>query len=374
MSFRAAISVDPGFEPDGVMTALVTLPSARYADETARRQFWDQLVTEVRALPGVEDASATAQLPYSGDNSSSVIFPEGYVAAPGESLLSPLTNIVGPGYLETMGIELLGGRTFEDRDGPDEPNVIVIDEWLAHRYWKDRSPLGDRMIYGAVPGMDSIPEDAFFTIIGVVRTIKQNDLTAAANEHFGAYYFTYRQRAPGSQALVVRTAGDPAAITPALRDVVTRLDPELPLYATQTMASRIGESLAARRIPLVLLGVFAVVALFLAVVGIYGALAYSVTQRRREIGIRMAMGSAPEDVFRNVVAQGMRVTAIGLVAGAVGAWFLTRLVQSLLFDVSATDVRVLVAVAAVLGAVGLLACVIPARRATAVDPVSALGS
>jgi predicted permease len=373
MSFRSALSVDPGFNAEGVMTGFVSLPSARYPDADARRRFWDELVTEMRALPGVVNASVTAQLPFTGNNSSSVIFPEGYVPAPGESVLSPLSDIVGPGYLEAMGIELLAGRTFQEQDGPDAPRVIILDEWLANRYWKDRSPLGDRMLYGAVPGMDSIPEDSYYTVIGVVRTIKQNDLTAAASEHFGAYYFSYRQQVPGSQALVVRTSGDPAAITPALRDVVNRLDPELPLFGTQTMASRIDESLAGRRIPLILLGVFAVVALFLAVVGIYGALAYSVTQRRREIGIRMAMGSAPSDVFRSVVGQGLRVMGIGLVVGAAAAWFLARLVQSLLFGVGATDPRVLVVVAAVLGAVGFVACVIPARRATQVDAVTALG-
>jgi len=372
MSFRSALSVDPGFDADGVMTGLVSLPSARYPDGDARRRFWDELVTEVRALPGVENASVTAQLPFTGNLSSSVVFPEGYTPAPGESLLSPMENIVGPGYLETMGIELLAGRTFEEPDGPDASRVIIVDEWLAKRYWPDGSPVGARMIYGAVPGMDSIPEDSYFTVIGVVRTIKQNDLTAAASEHFGAYYFSYRQRVPGSQAIVVRTAGDPAAVTPALRDVVRRLDEESPLYATQTMASRIDDSLAGRKIPLMLLGVFAAVALFLAAVGIYGALAYSVTQRRREIGIRMAMGSAPGDIFRNVVGQGVRVMGIGLVVGAAAAWYLARLVRSLLFGIGVADPRVLVGVAVVLGAVGLLACVVPARRATRVDPVSAL--
>lgn len=374
VSFRAALSVDPGFEADGVMTAFVSLPSARYEDAAARRRFWDEILTEVRALPGVQNASLTGQLPFSGNNSSSVIFPEGYVAAPGESVLSPLQNNVGPGYFEAMGIEMVEGRGFMESDDIDAPRVIVIDEWLARRYWPDRSPLGSRMLYSVVPGMDSIPPEAIYTIVGVVRTIKQNDLTAPAAEHVGSYYFTYRQLTPGTQALVVRTATEPAAITPALRDVVRRLDPELPLFGAETMAARVDDSLAGRKIPLVLLGVFAAVALFLAVVGIYGALAYSVTQRRREIGIRMAMGSAPADVFRDVVVQGMRVTGLGLVVGAAATWLLTRLVQSLLFGVEATDPRVLGAVAVTLAVVGLVACVVPARRATAVDPVSALGS
>ena len=374
ISFRAALSVDPGFEPEGVMTAFVSLPSARYPDGDARRRFWDELLPEVRALPGVTNASSTAQLPFTGNLSSSIIFPEGYVPPPGESILSPLQSQVGTEYFETMGIGLVAGRTFEDRDGPDDPNVIIIDEWLAERYWGSRSPVGERMVYSMPPGADSIPEDNLATIVGVVRTMKHNDLTAPEAEHVGAYYFPIRQLTPSNQALVVRTATDPTGVTSALRDVVTRLDPELPLFGTQTMSSRIDRSLVSRRVPLVLLSVFAGVALFLAVVGIYGALAYSVMQRRREIGIRMAMGSAPADVFAGVVKQGMRVTAVGLVVGAAATWLLARLIRSLLFGVEATDPRVIAGVGLLLATVALVACIVPARRATAVDPMSALGS
>jgi len=230
------------------------------------------------------------------------------------------------------------------------------------------------MVYSLAPGTDSIPAENLYTIIGVVRTIKQNDLTAPTSEHVGAYYFTARQRVPGSQALVVRSATDPADLTPAIRRIVSTMDPELPLFNTQTMKSRIDQSLVGRRVPLMLLGVFAVVALFLAMVGIYGALAYSVSQRGREIGIRMAMGSAPADVFRHVVGQGIRVMGSGLLVGLVATWFLTRLIQSLLFGVGTTDPRVMGGVTVVLGVVGLLACILPARRATGVDPTRALGS
>ncbi len=372
MSFRAALSVDPGFDPDRVMTGMVSLPSIRYQDDEQRRQFWDELLVQVRALPGVEAASATAQLPFTGDNSSSVMIPEGYVPPPGESVLSPYQTVVGPGYFAAMGIQVLEGREFTDADGPDVPNVMIVDEWLARRYWPDRSPVGERMVDGQGLVGDSIGPDNLYTVVGVVRTIKQNELTTPASEHVGAYYFPYRQQVPGTQALVVRTATDPAAITPALRDVVRRMDAELPLFGTETMAQRVDDSLKARKVPLKLLGVFAGVALFLAVVGIYGSLAYSVSQRRREIGIRMAMGSAPEDVFKSVVRQGMRVTAGGLVLGVAAALLLTRYVQSVLFGIEATDPRVMVTVAALLALVGLAACVIPARRATAVDPVSAL--
>jgi predicted permease len=350
----------------------VSLPSARYEDADARRQFADELLLEVKALPGVTAASMTSQLPFTGGNSSSVAMPEWYVLTPGESLLAPLQNWVGPDYFGAMGIELVAGRFFEDSDGPDAPNAIVIDRWLAQRYWPDRSPVGDRMIWGDVPGSEDISEDDLFTVVGVVETIKHNDLTAPDREHAGAYYFTYRQRPQAFLTLVVRTATEATGLTPALRQSLARIDPELPLYDVETMKSRIDQSLLSRRVPLVLLGVFAGVALFLAVVGIYGALAYSVSQRRMEIGIRMAMGSAPEDVFRRVVGQGMRVTALGLVIGGVAALGLTRLIQSLLFGVQSTDLRVMGAVAMTLAIVGLVACLIPARRATSVDAVRAL--
>jgi predicted permease len=372
MSFRSALTVDPGFEPDRILTAFVSLPGARYEEGEARRQFTDALLREIRALPGVEAAGATSMLPFTGNNSSSVAMPEWYEPRPGESLLSPFRSVVGPGYFEAMGIELVEGRSIEDADGPDGANVIVLDQWLADRYWPDRSPLGDRMLSGAVPGMDSIPEDALFTIVGVVETIKQNDLTAPESEHVGAYYFSIGQRPQGFLTLVVRAGTEPTSLTPALRGALGRIDPELPLFGVETMRSRIDDSLSGRRVPMMLLGVFAGVALLLAMVGIYGALAYSVAQRRREIGIRMAMGSSPRDAFRSVVGQGMRVTGLGLGFGMAGALALTRLLESLLFGVQPTDPTVMGVVALTLGAVGLVACLVPARRATAVDPVRAL--
>jgi ABC-type antimicrobial peptide transport system permease subunit len=250
--------------------------------------------------------------------------------------------------------------------------VVIIDEWLANRYWPGESPLGARLVTGEVPS-DSIPEDSKYTVVGVVRTIKQNDLTTPDSEHVGAYYFTYAQMPSFTATLTVRaSAGDAAALTPAIRQVLTRLDGELPLFGVETMANRIDESLLGRRVPLVLLGVFAGVALFLAVVGIYGALAYTVTQRTREIGIRMAMGSAPADVFRSVVLQGLRVTVVGVLLGAGASVLLTRLIRALLFDVQPWDPMILAGAAVLLSAVGLLACVVPARRATRVSPVEAL--
>lgn len=374
VSFRRAISVDPGFEPQGVLTGFVSLPTARYQDEESRRQFWDALLTEVRTLPGVQAASATSQLPFSDNNAATVIVPEGYEPTPGESLLAPFMTIAGPGYFETMGIELVQGRAFEDSDGPDAVRVMLVDEWLANRYWPDGGAIGDRMVFGSIPGSDSVPEENLYTVVGIVETIKQRDLTTPASEHVGAYYFTYPQLVPSLVTLVLRARGEDAAgLTPEVRSVLARIDPELPFFGVETMQDRIDESLARRRLPLVLLGVFSVVALFLAMVGIYGALAYSVTQRRREIGIRLAMGSDPEHVFRGVVAQGLRVTGAGLLIGGSAAYFLTRLIESLLFGVAATDARVIGGVALLLAAVAVAACTLPARQATRIDPMEALG-
>ncbi len=374
-SFRSAIAVDPGFDPDDVLTGFVSLPPARYADDAARRQFWDALLADVRALPEVEAASVTSQLPFTDDNSASVIVPEGYQPTPGESLLAPFMTVAGPDYFEAMGIDVLQGRGFVASDGPEAVRVMLIDQWLADRYWPEGGAIGDRMAFGVIPGVDSVPEDRLFTVIGVVETIKQNDLTTPASEHVGAYYFTYRQLPRASGTLAVRTRSDDAgAVTPEVRRLLASHDAELPFFGVQTMRGRIDDSLVSRRVPLVLLGVFAGVALFLAVLGIYGALAYTVSQRTREIGIRMAMGSDPGDVFRSVVMQGLGVTAFGLLAGGASGYFLTRLIDSLLFGVTPTDPGVIAAVALILAAVAGAACAVPARRATHVNPVEALGS
>jgi ABC-type antimicrobial peptide transport system permease subunit len=264
------------------------------------------------------------------------------------------------------------GRVFTESDGPDGANVLVIDEWLADRYWPDGSAIGERMVWGAIPGAGDISEDEIFTVIGVVENIKQNDLTESAAEHVGSYYFTYRQDPFRFMTLVVRTTTAPTAVTPAVRRVVSRIAPEMPLFDVQSMDARISDSLLSRRAPLMLLLVFAGVALFLAAVGIYGALAYSVAQRTREIGIRLAMGCTLEDVSRMVVSQGLRVIGTGLVLGMIAAFGLGRLLQSLLYGIQSTDLRVMATVAVTLAVVGLVACLVPARRAARVDPVSAL--
>jgi predicted permease len=369
-SLRSALNVDPGFQPNSVLTGYLSLPRSDYPDADSRRQFIDELLLDVRGLPGVTAAGITSQIPFGGGGGASVIVPEGYVPREGESLLSPFRTTAGPGYFEALGIPLLEGRYFEEPDDADGQQVIVIDEWLARRYFADESPLDRRMLVG-VPGMEN-EEDFLYTIIGVVGNIKQNDLTES--EHVGAYYFTYKQRSPTFITLTARATVEPVTLTAPIREAVTRIDPDLPFYYPETMANRVSESLVTRRTPMMLLAGFAGVALLLAAVGIYGVLAYSVTQRTRELGIRMALGSSPAEVSRLVVLQGVKVLGLGLVIGLTGSILLVRLIQSLLYGVQPTDPTVLLGVAVVLSAVGIGACLLPARRATRIDPVVALNA
>jgi predicted permease len=371
-SLRAALNEDPGFEPGSVLTGYLSLPESRYGAADDRRQLIDEVLREVRALPGVSAAGVTSMIPFSDGGSSSVIVPEGYVPSPGESLLSPFRTTAGPGYFEALRIPLVEGRYFEEMDTEETGNVIIIDRWLARRYFGDESPIGRRMLSGTLPGMEENEEEYLYTIVGVVGTIKQNDLTES--EHVGAYYFTYKQRPPGFLTLTVRTAVSPLTLTGPIRSVVAKIDPDLPFYYPETLEHRVAESLVVRRTPMLLLMVFAGVALFLAAVGIYGVLAYTVTQRTRELGIRVAVGSSPRQLFALVVSQGLRVIGLGLLVGIIGSLLLVRLIQSLLYGVQPTNPLVLTTVAVVLAAVGVAACLLPARRATRIDPVVALSN
>jgi predicted permease len=311
-------------------------------------------------------------LPFSGSGSSSVIMPEGYVPQAGESIVSPYQNWVMPDYFEAMGIPLLEGRTFDTRDDGEGQQVIIIDESLAQRYFPDESPIGKRMLWGTVPGAEEAEEleEHLFTIVGVAGSHRQNNLVES--EFVGAYWFPHHQSPGRVLRLVVKTETDPLALVEPVRAVVADLDPELPFFGARTMQERIDDSLRERRASMLLLMIFAGVALFLAAVGIYGALAYSVTQRTREMGIRLAIGSSAPDVFKLIVGHGLKIVGVGLATGVVGALLLVQLIQSLLYGVQPADPGVLAVVAVVMASTGVAACILPARRATRIDPVEAL--
>jgi len=372
-SFIQMLGVDLGFVPDGVITANISLPEARYPDDAAQRAFDARLLDQVRALPSVAAAGITDTLPFTDHSSSSVITVEGYELKPGESVRSPYHRSVSPGYFEAMGIKLRRGRVFDARDTADSQKVAVVDRWLAEKYWPGRDPIGGRLYLGVPEMMGGDHQPTWRTVVGVVDDIRVTDPSGDQTE--GAYYFPETQQPNGFLSLVVSVkSGDPTALVPNLRNVLRGIDPELPLDDVQTMGHRIGEKMAATELPMLLAAGFAGIALFLAAIGIYGVLAYSVLQRTRELGIRVALGSTSGEVFRLVLGQGLAILGMGLAAGLVGSFFLTRWMESLLYGVSPFDPAVFLAVAGLLSVVAFVATAVPALRATRVDPVVALAA
>jgi predicted permease len=371
-SFRQVLGVSPGIDPDGVVTGVVGLTRAKYGTDESLRGIADRTLERVRAIPGVQSAALTDTLPFGSDFSDSVIMAEGYVMRPGESVISPTTNIVTAGYFETMGIALVEGRYFDTRDTPASAKVIIIDQKLAKKFWPGQSPLGRRMRQpgGADEVMTPGPKSVYFTVIGVVEDVPMYGL-AEETRRVGAYYFPMTQ-SPSSFSVVARTSLDPESLAGALRREVAAIDPEVPFYNVTTMRDVLDESLVNRRLPMLLAIAFGVVALFLSAIGIYGVLAYQVAQRRREIGIRMALGSSVRNVFGLVLADGARIVAIGLALGLVGAYLMGSYIETQLFGVRALDARVIASVAALLALVSFAAVAIPARRAARVNPVIAL--
>jgi predicted permease len=372
-SFQRVLAVRPGFDPGHVLTGIVSPPSSRYAEDPQLLSFWNQLRARVAALPGVQAAGITSNIPLSGDNSDSVILAEGYAMAPGESLISPYNVSVSPGYFEAMSIPLKRGRFFNDSDNERAASVVIIDERLANRFWKNGDPLGHRMWKPDSP--DDLtrgpgPKTRYYTVVGVVGNVRTTGLTE--KEPVGMYYFPFAQNVGRGMFLVTRTAGDPTSIASAIRQQVTSMDPELPFFSVRPMQQRIEESLVSRRTPMLLAILFGFIALFLAAVGIYGVLAYQVAQRRKEIGIRMALGSDGRRIFSLVVLEGLWLLAIGIGLGIAGAFAIRRAMETQLFGIQPMDPRVLITVAGVLAVVAFTACALPARRAARIDPLIAL--
>jgi putative ABC transport system permease protein len=373
-SFQRVLGVRPGFDASHVMTGIVSLPASRYNEEAQRITFWNQLTDRVRALPGVQAAGITSNLPLGGNYSDSVILAEGYAMSPGESLISPYASSASPGYFETMSIPLKRGRLFTASDDERAPKVLIIDERLAQRFWKGADPVGRRMWKPEDPEeltRGPGPKSHSYTVVGVVGNVRTTGLTE--KEPVGAYYFPFAQQAgPRGMTLVTRTAGEPASIVSAVRQAVTSIDPELPFFAVKPMQQRVDESLVSRRTPMMLASLFGGIALFLAAVGIYGVLAFQVAQRRKEIGIRMALGSDGRRIFGLIVTEGLWLLAVGIALGLAGAFGIRRAMEAQLFGVQPMDPTVLALVTGVLGAVAFLACAVPARRAARIDPLIAL--
>jgi putative ABC transport system permease protein len=365
-SFRQLVTTDPGYSPERVLAVTVALNTQRFADEDSRAGYYREAVARISQLPGVEAAGLTRLLPLGRSD----IFNSFQIAgrppfAPGESHAGR-SYTVSPEYFRVLSLPLRRGRAFTGADGKNAPGVIIINEAFVSRFFPGEEPLGQHVILDGPDDKPLPPRE----VVGVVGNIHFQSFT---DEERPEYYIPFEQAPSAVTQVVVRSKGeDAAALTPAVRAALKGVDPNLLIWRTETMDELAGQSVAPQRFNVALLGFFAALALLLAAVGIYGVMSYTVTQRRHEIGIRMALGAQRRDVLRLVVRQGMLLTLLGLGLGLAGALALTRLMSSLLYGVSATDPSVFAAVSLLLGAVALLASYVPARRATKVDPMIAL--
>ena len=357
------LEVKPGFNPKNLATMWISFSSARYSAPERTAQFLEELLPRLEALPGVSGVAFSNDLPLEGQDTTSIPTIEG--VSPFKKGEEPLVGIhvVNPRYFEAMGIPLLRGRAFAERDRLNSTPVAVINESMAKRFWPTEDPIGKRFRV-----LGSGPRD-LLEIVGVVGDVRHNGLNNPASMDS---YLPVLQRPWDYIGLAVRAKGDAAALAASVGAVVRSIDPSQPVFGVRNFDQVLDETLAGRRLALTLLGLFATLAAVLAAVGLYGVMAFSVTQRTHEIGIRMALGAQPGDVLRMVIRQGLTMALAGVAIGIGAALGLTRFLTSMLFEVNPTDPVTFVAVALGLAAVALVACYVPARRATRVEPVIAL--
>ena len=363
-SFLRLKRVNIGLDAHNVLTANLSLPRVKYKEADQRIGFFKQLLERMRNLPGIEAASATGTLPLGGGGWGRSLTVEGFPVLSVGQAPSIQHTVVTPDYFRTMGIPLLAGRDFNDADAKDSLDVTIIDERLAREYWPNESPIGKRVRFG--PPEDNEP---WHTIVGVAGTVRHQRIQEDTRK---SVYLPHAKIPIGGLALVMRTTSNPQELAGALRREVAQLDADLPVSEVATMEEVVAESIWQPRLYATLFGAFAGGALLLALIGIYGVMAFLVQTRTHEIGVRMALGASKRDVFKLIVGRGMKLTALGVLIGVGGAIALTRLMHSLLFNTSATDPLTFVAISALLSVAAFLACYIPARRAAKVDPLIAL--
>jgi predicted permease len=362
-SFLRLQAVHPGFDAGNLLTMRVMLPQTKYPEDARKVEFFRRAAERLRALPGVRSVSAVSALPFADLGAATSFTVVGKPAPPAGERLTTDLRVADENYFRTMNIPVVAGRTFGEQEAVEDRKVAVVNEAMARKYFPGEDPLGKRIVVN----MSSQPTPT--EIIGVVGDARYDKLDGELRP---MVYWTPPQLTYSSMSLVVRTGGDPAALGPAAVREIQAIDKDQPVSDVRTMESWLADSTARTRFGTLLLGAFACAALLLAAVGIYGVISYSVAQRRNEIGIRMALGAQGRDVLRLVVGQGMRLVLAGVGVGIVGAFALTRLMSGLLYGVAATDPPTFAANALLLAAVSLLACYVPARRATRVDPLHAL--
>ncbi len=366
-SLVAVLTTDPGFSKDGVVTLRLNLPDTRYESSTKRAQFYESILERTAALPGVKAAGLASPLPMSGDQWVTRVEPEGRPKpAPSERLRGAYKS-VSPDYFAAMGIPVLKGRSFEKTDVRQSPRVVIVSDALARQYFPNEDPVGRRMGFGT--SIDDDPEDALWEIVGVVGDAANVRLDRKPEP---AFYVPVAQHPWGFAGLVVRAEGDPTALVAGLRRETKALDPDVPVYRVRTLAELVAATTAQRRFNTTLVAAFAFIGLVLAAVGIYGVVSLSVSQKTREIGIRVALGADRGLVLRLVLDQSMRLTLLGIGIGLAAALSLSRAFESVLYRVAATDPPTYGAVPLLLLLASLLASLLPARRALAIAPYAAL--
>jgi putative ABC transport system permease protein len=364
-SLREMLRVDPGFRTENLLTMKLTLPATRYGEDSQAVRFHQELLGRVERLPGVRAAATVSNLPLSGDGGTGTPQVVGRPAAAGDGGGESHLRTVSNGYFGVIGLPLVKGRLFTEQDKMDAPGVLVVNETFARRLFPEGDPVGQRVTFKFTA--DRPP----FEIVGVVGDEKVTSLDGRTTP---VIYFPYQQGPDSMMSLVLRTSSDPDSLAGAVRSEVQSIDREIPLYSVMTMEQLISNSPSTfmRRYPAYLIGIFAGVALVLALVGIYGVISYMVSQRTHEIAIRMALGAQQADVLKLIFKHGLMLAGAGVLLGLLGAFALTRLLSGLLFGVTATDPLTYLSVSALLMLVALCACYIPARKATRVDPMVAL--
>ena len=365
-TFRALENEPLGFNPNNLLTVGLKLPRLKYHEPRDQAKFYQELLGKIEELPGVKSAAIDDDVPFSGFRAVENFAVAGQPEPRHGEEPSAETHCVSPDYFRTMGIPILRGRSFGANDVLGKPLVILIDEYLAQKFFPDRDPIGQRLNQQLLPDKSR----THYTIVGIVPSVRHGEVGIAPK--VPQIYWSAGQFSDLQTTLLIRTEGEPTALLRSIRAAVRSIDPQAPIFGTRTMEEAVSGSVATQRLSAGLIGGFSLLALFLAVLGLYGVLAYLVTRRTREIGIRIALGSPRTKIFGLILRQGMIMVGLGIFAGVILAWGCGPLIRHFIYGVAPNDPATIIGVAALLAVIAILACWLPARRAMNVDPIAAL--